>query len=305
MTDTDHHLLLITNDMNMAQSAQGTLLQLGYETAIVQTEEEASSVLASQPIDLIICERLMPGFNTFRFMEHVMFDPNYRNTPVIYLAPDGLTVEGEDLRADIELVLTRPLNPLRLVAAVATMLERGTIYTQVMREDPLTRVLNRTTIQAESERELARVQRYQLIGSLVFVDIDNFKTVNDRFGHAVGDETLKYLANLLKSNIRNVDMVGRYGGEEFILYLPETTRSGAITLANRLLHLCHTATDTPPGIQLSFSGGVVETPDDGTVFSELVARGDEAMYAAKAAGKGRVISWLELAAPAVERASRD
>jgi diguanylate cyclase (GGDEF)-like protein len=292
MTDHPTHVLVITDDEPTARSIGATIEQLGFAWTHAAEQAAAMRCLNAENVDLIICERLMQGFDTFLFAEQVMFDARFRHIPMIYLAPEGMTVEAIHDRSNIETVLIRPIEPLKLAASVATLLERGFLHARVLREDALTRLLNRQTLQAEVERELHRVQRYQGIGSLLFLDLDRFKSVNDRFGHAVGDQALAWVARLIRAHIRVVDLAGRYGGEEFVIYMPETPEPGAITLGNRLLDACRSRTDGPPlEIALGFSAGTVQTPRDGDAWHLLVERADQAMYIAKRQGRGRVASW--------------
>ena len=158
--------------------------------------------------------------------------------------------------------------------------------------DSLTLVLNRRALTVRLASELERARRYDSVLTLLMVDLDNFKLVNDTYGHLVGDEVLREVAALLQHAVRTMDVVARYGGEEFVVVLPETSLAGATTFAERLrenVEATGFAGSFGEPLKLTASIGVssypsttVETVDD------LFARADEALYRAKADGRNRV-----------------
>ncbi|MBE0598019.1 MAG: GGDEF domain-containing protein [Desulfuromonadales bacterium] len=153
--------------------------------------------------------------------------------------------------------------------------------------DQLTQLPNRRAILNALEREMERFSRYHTTFSLIFVDLDHFKLVNDRFGHLIGDQTLAWVAGRLRSLLRRVDMVGRYGGEEFVLLLPATRAGDACILAENLRE--QTAAEPCPatGETVSLSLGITEVRQHDTVV-EILERADRAMYEAKRQGRNRV-----------------
>jgi two-component system cell cycle response regulator len=158
--------------------------------------------------------------------------------------------------------------------------------------DPLTQVLNRRALTVRLASELERARRYDSMLTLLMVDLDHFKRVNDTYGHLVGDEVLREVATLLQNEVRSVDVVARYGGEEFVVVLPETSLVGATTFAERIReHVAATpfAASLVEPLRLTASVGVSAYPS-ATVNSvdDLFARADEALYRAKADGRNRV-----------------
>lgn len=161
--------------------------------------------------------------------------------------------------------------------------------------DPLTRVLNRRALIRNAEREMAKLggevaTRNAGIG-LIMLDIDHFKEINDRHGHAAGDHVLQAVARRIEGAVRKGDMIGRYGGEEFLLLLPSSTRLEAIALAERLRAAINaTPIDLPDGRQVqltaSFGVNVLDVPEQD--FDSAVRNADEALYWAKQAGRNRV-----------------
>lgn len=160
--------------------------------------------------------------------------------------------------------------------------------------DPLTGLFNRRHFFAVAQREFERSQRYQRPLSLLMLDIDHFKTINDTRGHLVGDQILQALAEVMRDSLRQVDMLCRYGGEEFVMLLPETVLPTAIVVARRL---CRTLaakpiqTDKGP-VTVTVSIGVAALPDRGKLTLDgLLDRADQALYAAKQAGRNQFQVW--------------
>lgn len=158
--------------------------------------------------------------------------------------------------------------------------------------DPLTHLLNRRALTDRLIEELERARRYSSLVTLLMVDLDHFKRINDTHGHLVGDDVLRDIAALLRAAVRSVDLVARYGGEEFVVVLPETPSAGALTFAERLRERIadHVFPDfVPLGLRLTASIGVATYPSAGVESAEdLFARADEALYRAKAEGRDRV-----------------
>jgi diguanylate cyclase (GGDEF)-like protein len=189
----------------------------------------------------------------------------------------------------------RRLQPLTNAAAIA--LENARLFGEVQRlaiTDGLTGTYNRRHFFELAKRELSRARRYGHPVSAIMLDIDHFKQVNDTYGHAIGDQVLTALANRCSSNIRNVDILGRYGGEEFAIILPATGLSGAYSMAERL-RLCVTDVPVPTeqgDLTVTISLGVAsnaQAQDQGEEdVAILLNRADAAMYVAKQAGRNRV-----------------
>jgi diguanylate cyclase (GGDEF)-like protein len=156
------------------------------------------------------------------------------------------------------------------------------------RHDNLTGLLNRTALYEHLEREQARAARYDGDFCVVMIDLDHFKRVNDDYGHLVGDHVLQAVASALSGQLRGNDVLGRYGGEEFVAMLPETTLSQAKVLIERL-RACVAALrpDTAAGpIPVTISMGLAAYRQ-GDSLKQLLDRADDALYRAKAAGRNR------------------
>lgn len=186
----------------------------------------------------------------------------------------------------------------QLVIAVAATL--GLLWVDVRRmeaalqrlanNDPLTGLPNRRASVARFDQEAARAARRQRPFSLVIFDVDHFKKVNDSYGHAFGDETLKQVAAVLTANTREVDVVGRIGGEEFVVILTEETSEGALAAANRLREslAAQVVANEFHRIHVTLSGGVATYGPDGLTWDQLFAAADRRLYESKRDGRNRV-----------------
>jgi diguanylate cyclase (GGDEF)-like protein len=141
-------------------------------------------------------------------------------------------------------------------------------------------------------REVERAVRFKYPLSILMIDLDYFKQVNDNFGHPVGDQLLVALADQFRHNLRNVDLIGRYGGDEFIALLPENDLEHALIIARRLMKAINDVKiETPHGkASVGASIGVADLSADTATLSGLIEKADQALYKAKEAGRGLVVS---------------
>ncbi|OHD14264.1 MAG: hypothetical protein A2Z98_14050 [Spirochaetes bacterium GWB1_27_13] len=165
------------------------------------------------------------------------------------------------------------------------------------KEDPKTGCFNARFLNEFSVRELKRAERYNQNLSLIIIDIDDFKCLNDKYGHLFGDRILKKFAEILMKNLRNEDIVSRFGGDEFAIILPETGRIGARSLAERLkMKLLEYFQDKEydgEKVTVTFSAGISTYPFDGTDIETLIKFADNCLYKSKFLGKNRIYDNLE------------
>jgi diguanylate cyclase (GGDEF)-like protein len=197
--------------------------------------------------------------------------------------------------ASAQAIIGVNLTALILLAYVAMVIAREQRRTRdaairLSTVDPLTGLFNRTFFFAAIEREITRSARSGRGFCLLMMDLDELKAVNDRFGHFHGDRVLHGVGEVVASGVRKLDTAARYGGDEFVVLLPETDPTGAFVLAEKIrLGVRGLQLGLPPGSpQPSLSVGVVSYPDDGRSVDELMISADGAMYASKRAGKDRV-----------------
>jgi len=195
----------------------------------------------------------------------------------------GLRVAAIDFLSNVRQLLAHP------VVVESGLLER-TERSAVT--DPLTRLFNRRHFGQALALELRRSHRYSLRLSLLMLDVDTFKRLNDRHGHVFGDLVLQRMGHVLRRAVRDADTPCRYGGEEFAVILPETDRLGAYALAERIrLHVRQSFTDKPVGgqpVEVTLSGGIAAYPVDGEDPQALITRADQALYLAKRLGRDHI-----------------
>lgn len=181
-----------------------------------------------------------------------------------------------------------------LISAIfASFLERQALYDDLQTKaitDGLTSLYNHRYFQERLDEEIRRCDRYEKEVALVLLDIDHFKNVNDRHGHAVGDEVLKDLSVVLRKSFRETDIIARYGGEEFVSVLPETSILGAFTAAERVREAVagHSFRVGRKAIRCTVSGGVCSYPHYAKSRKDLLEKADRALYAAKQQGRNQV-----------------
>jgi diguanylate cyclase (GGDEF)-like protein len=176
----------------------------------------------------------------------------------------------------------------RLDAAYKELENTNTRLKETSFKDEVTGLYNRRFFSIRLEEEMQRHRRFNHPVSVVLMDLDGFKAVNDELGHAVGDESLRDVAQILVKHSRGINVVARYGGDEFVVLLVETSRAGARLYADRIRHVVSTHAFAH-GKPLTASFGLASLPDDDAATAEeLVRAADEALYAAKRAGKNQV-----------------
>ncbi len=203
----------------------------------------------------------------------------------------GVTLTQSDV-AFADQVIKTAINAIEKAYELETVQSDKERYRWLATIDALTGCLNRRALMERLERELNRVSRYQTEFSVLMIDLDRFKDVNDSRGHLVGDSMLRQIGDLLRTEVRSVDLAARYGGEEFVIVLPETDAEGALIFAERLRKrvMQTNFADTGDPLNITVSIGVasagpqsdVPTPDS------LIARADAALYRAKNEGRNRV-----------------
>lgn len=179
--------------------------------------------------------------------------------------------------------------------AIAQLLEETERLATV---DGLTGLTNRRKYDELFDAELKRATRYQRHLSLLLLDIDHFKKINDTYGHPIGDQALQHVSSIISEELRNVDIAARHGGDEFTLLLPETGTEGARLVAERIRTVIESsplAIDNSQNISITISIGIASYPDCGNTTQQLTRNADQALYEAKGAGRNRVCIYQDIA----------
>ncbi|RJF84223.1 diguanylate cyclase [Azospirillum cavernae] len=205
----------------------------------------------------------------------------------------GLTRDGREFPAEVSIAKLHHARGLLYTAVIRDVSERKRVETELRRmatTDPLTGLCNRRRFWELADVEIARLRRYGHPVSVLMLDIDRFKSINDQYGHAVGDQALVRLASVCRAELRDTDHIGRLGGEEFAVLLPETGLAAARDVAERLREQL-AATDIPclnGVLHMTVSIGIAVCGEDDMSIERVLSRADRALYVAKSHGRNRV-----------------
>ncbi len=296
--------VLIVDDNE--RQAQRLAAELSVEhRPVVEADPEKAHLTARGPVDLVIINTTAKSFDGLRFAAQLRSHEATRNIPILALIdPDdrGRAIKGLDI--GVNDVLARPIDPEELSARVRTQIKRKR-YSDLLRSnldqsleaavtDQLTGLHNRRYMTGQLDALVARAVRGGEPVAALLLDIDLFKKINDNFGHDAGDEVLREFAVRLASNVRAVDVPCRYGGEEFVIIMPETSLEVGERIAERIrMHVAGSPFRVSNGrevLQVTISIGVAATLGQGDTPEALLKRADEALYEAKARGRNRVIA---------------
>lgn len=292
--DAECYRILVVEDSRTALTQiERALKQHGMDCHSLSDPGRLFEVFAEYRPDLVLMDMYMPRCNGVEATRALRQLTGSHTVPVVYLSSEtdvGLQVEA--LRLGGDQFLTKPFNPVLLAATVKTTIERHREMHRASRHDGLTGLLNHTASKAELDARLAALPPGARL-SVAMIDIDHFKSVNDTYGHPVGDQVIRSLAWLLKGWLRSTDIIGRYGGEEFIVTLPgvngHQARGVLDGIRAHFANLPHThATGT---LRATFSAGVADFPRFERGI-DLIEAADQALLEAKAQGRNRIVEAL-------------
>ena len=286
-----HRVLVVEDSKTAVAHIQRALNLHGIDSRAIHTPLDLMQAITDYRPHAILMDMHMPfctGVEVTRALRQI---PEYQSLPVIYLSSESdIAHQVEALRLGGDQFLTKPANPIVLAAVVKTKIERFREMQRSSRHDSLTGLLNHS-----SSKELLEqmVRRALPTGKLTvaMIDIDRFKSINDNYGHPVGDQVIRSLAWLLRGRLRNTDLIGRYGGEEFIVALNGTDSEQALRLLDRIRNdfseLPHA--HARGSLRASFSCGIASVPAHVT-GGTLIEAADEALLQAKREGRNRIIA---------------
>ncbi|WP_297508760.1 PleD family two-component system response regulator [uncultured Caulobacter sp.] len=295
--------VLVVDD-NERQAAR-VAAELGVEhRPFLESDPEKAKISAGGPVDLVIVNAAARGFDGLRFTASLRSEERTRQLPVLAMVdPDDRARMVKALEIGVNDILPRPVDPQELAARVKTQIQRKR-YTDYLRNnldnslelavtDQLTGLHNRRYMSGQLD---ALVKRAALGGepvSALLIDIDFFKKINDTFGHDIGDEVLREFALRLASNVRAIDLPCRFGGEEFVVVMPDTTLADALRIAERIrMHVAGSPFKVAHGQELlnvTISVGVSATLGADDTPEALLKRADQGVYQAKASGRNAVV----------------
>ena len=292
-------ILIVDDDADSLRITNLTLTKAGYKVLSYVTGEEVRVALKTERPDLLILDVMLPGMSGYDLCREIRKDKAFTVTPVVYVTTKGqIDDKVAGLKTGADDYLTKPYEPEELVARVGAHIGRIELMKELSIKDGLTRAYNHRYFQERLATELGRARRYGRALSLSLVDIDHFKRFNDQWGHQVGDVVLRRLVDVLQQQVRNVDVVCRYGGEEFVVIMPETPSGKALEVMNRIReHLARTTFKIDgheEDFRVTISAGISSFPGDAQSKDELIAKADKALYTAKKKGRNLVCIALDV-----------
>lgn len=263
---------------------------------------EGFKMTLNKPVDLIICDVEMPGMDGFKFLQMLNTREELQEIPVIMVTGrEDSEAKVRGLEQGASDYVTKPYDSAELLARVKVQLkikslqdklrQSNQLLLELSHTDGLTGLNNRRSMMETLDKEFERSTRKHSPLSLLMLDIDHFKKINDNFGHQLGDNVLQGLAILLKSFLRQYDMAARFGGEEFALILPETSSADALMVAERIrCGIEKLKIDgLPDDFRITASLGLATAPNDAMATADdLIREADYALYSAKRSGRNRV-----------------
>ena len=297
---TGPRVLLADDSSTVRAIARLELEAAGYDVIEAGDGKQALEQAREQLPDVVLLDIEMPVMDGYETVQALKADPLTADVPVVFLTgragPDdvvrALRLGGHDY-------LRKPPEPAELLARVNAALRvkalqdelraRAAELDRVSRTDHLTGLYNRRHVEEHLRMLGSGARRHGKPLTVLVIDVDHFKDVNDTLGHTAGDEVLQEVADRLQATLRAEDVLGRWGGEEFLLVLPDTGAAAAISLGERLRELVRSApVSSSKGdvtVTISVGGASAESPGE----HDLVLLADQQLYAAKDAGRDRVL----------------
>lgn len=285
-----YRVLVVDDDEMLAGHYAQTLIAAGMEASALSEPTRLLDALAEHQPEIVLLDLYMPGCSGIEALQVIRQDPQYVSLPVVFLSTEtGLTQQQSAMEIGAEDYLTKPISDKNLITAVTVRADRFRALSMLIRQDSLTGLLNHIAFKLRLEGELDRSRREGQPISLAMLDIDYFKKINDTYGHPMGDRVIQGLAQLMSKRLRKFDILGRYGGEEFAVAMPNTQPVVAIDIMNELRErFGKLRFESGQGeFTCTFSCGVAHALLSDTMAS-LVNAADEALYQAKRSGRNRV-----------------
>ncbi len=310
-------ILVVDDHPDNVEIIDARLSSRGYQIETATNGQEALDKVQVSPPHLILCDVMMPVMDGYEVSRRVKGDESLPFIPIILVtARDSTQDKVEGLEAGADDYLTKPINFPELEARVRSMLRIKRLQDELDEKnrelelmnkrlrklsitDGLTELFNHRHIQQLLREEFERSRRTGEPMAVAMLDLDRFKLVNDTYGHQTGDVILYETAKILRETAREIDMVGRYGGEEFMAILPDTDEEEAARFAERVRNAVaeHVYHDEATEVRMTVSSGVASYPQvDADSPDQVVKRADEALYRAKESGRNRVVLASELPA---------
>ncbi|HEX7762792.1 MAG TPA: diguanylate cyclase [Cellvibrio sp.] len=290
---TPYRVLIIDDDQSLAEHYKLVLGSADIRAEVISDPRDIFTLLNDFHPELILLDINMPGCSGIELAQVIRLNQDWLRVPITYLSSE----QDEEKRALAmgragDDFLSKPLSDLELITAVSVRAARSRQLSDALDRDSLTGLLKHSRIKEQVDIELSRAQRTGDKLSVVMVDLDHFKQINDSYGHPAGDKVIKAMAHLLRQRLRKMDAVGRYGGEEFVAVLPRCSRAEAQALMEDIRKRFRDISFTvdQKTFHVTLSAGIAAFESDIERADQLLQEADAALYRAKSDGRNRVCS---------------
>lgn len=285
-----YRILIVDDDEAAADYYKTVLNNAQIEAAVLTQPERIFDMLEKYRPELILMDLYMPECSGADLAVLIRQDKSFLDVPIIFLSNEhNLDRQTEAIQSGADYFLTKPITPERLVSTLISRAQRYRSLRGLIMRDGLTGLFNHTAMKEHLQREIVRARRGGLPLSIAMIDLDHFKKVNDACGHPAGDQVIRSLARLMQQRFRRSDLVGRYGGEEFIVILPATSSMAARGMLDDVRQAFSQILHRNGGKEftVTFSAGVAELGANDNCDS-LIQAADTMLYRAKGGGRNRV-----------------
>lgn len=285
-------VLIVDDDITMATHTYLVLRGAGMQTHILSDPMLILQTLDEVSPELILLDVYMPGTSGKEIAAVIRQSEEYAGIPIVFLSCESdKNIQLSAMESGGDDFLTKPIRAAHLISSVSIRAARFRELRTFMARDSMTGLYNHTTTKQFLESEISRVQRSGENLTLVSIDIDLFKQVNDTYGHAVGDRVIKVLARLLRQRLRGADVIGRMGGEEFSVILPQTSADEAKVVFAEILKdfseiVFHGVDDENFSVTISIGIAPFQKDDSAVSVSDAA---DKALYTAKNNGRNQIV----------------
>jgi len=276
----------------------------GFDVIAAHSGQSCLERVENDNPDIILLDLRMPGISGLETLEQLKADERTRDIPVIMISAstsDNSVIRALDIGAhdfvskpiEYPVLSARMRSALRLVNARRALIKANDELERLATEDPLTNTYNRRHYFSLSEIEYSKSRRHNRQLSVLMIDADLFKAINDTYGHAAGDQALRALTDCCRQASRKSDVLGRLGGEEFAITCPDADINGAFALAERIRQSCEEGViqvNNDKTISFTVSIGVTMITDTDENFDQILQRADNMLYQAKSLGRNRTVA---------------
>ncbi len=287
-----YRILIVDDSKSQAKYIENILAKAGMVPHVITDPMQILLALEEFQPEIIIMDMYMPGCTGMELARVIRQQDRFHSVPIIYLsAEDDVNKQLHAMSLGGDDFLTKPIDPKHLTATIHNRGRRARSLIALMIRDSLTGLFNHTHTLHLLELEITKAKQGGYPLSFAMLDIDYFKKINDNYGHPIGDRVLKSLALFLKQRLRKTDHIGRYGGEEFAIVLPNTSESDAKTILNEIRER-FSELPQPAGsstFKVSFSCGIATASTENA--QSLCEKADQALYDAKRSGRNAVRSY--------------